>query len=125
VTAKHARSSTFERTRPAVDLGIRSWAALNEISNSRLRHVVNLLLLRILLTKPPGMKTSTLAAIKSGKRLGRLLMALGEDINIYRASLVRIPPEALPLLLASRRRLDEYVEREIEKLVKGALRFDV
>jgi len=40
VTAKHARGSTFGRARPVVDWGSGRWVVLNEVSNSRLRHVV-------------------------------------------------------------------------------------
>jgi len=76
VTAKHVRSATFGRVRPVVDLGVRVWVALNGVSNTRLRHVVNLLLLRILIARSPGMKVATLAAIRSGRRFGRLLRAL-------------------------------------------------
>jgi len=71
------------------------------------------------------MKTTTLATIRSGRRLGRPLRTLGEEIDIYRAPVIRIPPEALPLCLAPRRRLEKYVRREIEKLVEEPLRFEV
>jgi len=84
---------------------------------------LNLLLLRILIARPPGMKVATLVAIRSGRRLGRLLRTLGEEIDIYRAPVIRILPEALPLCLASRRRLEKYVRREIEKFIEGSLRF--
>jgi len=60
-----------------------------------------------------------------GRRLGRLLKLSGEEIDIYRAPAIRITPEALPLCLASRRGLEKYVGREVEKLVEGPLRFDV
>jgi len=124
VTAKHERGSTFGRAGPALDLGVRAWVALNEISNSRFRHVVNLLLLGTAVAKSLRMKASTLAAVRSGRRLGRLLKLLGEEIDIYRAPIIRIPPEALPQCLSLRRRFDECVEREIEKLVEGPLRFE-
>jgi len=79
VTAKHMRSATFRRIKPAVDLGTRAWVALHEVSNSRLRPVVHIILLRMLVTRPPRMKVTTLAAIRSDRRLERFPEASGGD----------------------------------------------
>jgi len=94
------------------------------IFDSRFKHIVNLLLLKTLATSPSRMKAATLATIRSGKRLGRLLKLLGEEINIHSAPVIRIPPELLPLFLASFRMLHKYVRKEIEKLVEDPLRFN-
>ncbi|QOJ79269.1 glycosyltransferase family 2 protein [Infirmifilum lucidum] len=128
VAAKHHRGSTFGKVKPLqIYLGFRGLIALSHISNSRLKGLVSLLALRsfspvacygIPAKECKQLIYSQYKAYLMGRRMGKILSILGEDIDLYRAPIVRIPLHlAIPYLVLIRK-LHEYVDKKIVKLVE-------
>jgi len=124
ISAKHNRGSTFKRTNIQLYLDVRARVALNTITNSRWKHFVEIIQMKHL-NEDTSLGRNVLLAIRSGKKLGRLLKMLGERIDLYKAPTIEIPIRVLPSCLISRRKLEEYITKKLTMLINGPLRFRI
>ena len=123
MAAKHRRSSTFRFVKPfQVYLGQRGLVTLNAITNSKLRSIAKILALRG--TTPvacyglSGISCRTLVysiyrGLYTGRRLGSMLKNRGEEIDLYRAPVIRIPFLRAVGSIVAVRKLFEYIENEL------------
>lgn len=109
VAARHKRSSSIGRIGlTSLYLTIRNQLILNEISNSRYKLLIDLIIVRrfriplsiklgnLSVRNPDSRRAVQLRvvqkAIFDGKRIGRVKMTLGDTIDIYKAPIVRVNP---------------------------------
>jgi len=127
LTAKHARSATFGKIKPVqLYLSIRFRMALNEMANSRWRGLIIAHQLGwILLKAPSSMKALALSAVMAGKRMGKVLKAMGESIDLYKAPIIELDfGDAMMSLLHGRRFREYLVPNMLSKLTEERFRFD-
>jgi len=129
--AKHKRGSTFGKLGLGnLYLSLRNWLILNEISNSRYKIIVKLMVTRYGLTlssfnlarrasvvNPPVFLRTVQKAIIDARKIGEKKKRLGELIDIYKAPLLKVKPSiAVPGLSLPFRIINREILRELQKV---------
>jgi GT2 family glycosyltransferase len=113
VVAEHLRGASFgRRSLLSQYLYLRNHTALLEISNSRYRSISKLIMARAGLSciRDDTCKYSFKAIFGSGLRLSKFLKKK-LYIDLYKAPLIRIDPLHIPLLLASKKYVENYFKK--------------
>jgi len=125
VTARHRRSSSFRAySLRQLYLGLRNYAALMKVSNSRYRNLLLPCTLRMtvgkLLRGGGGWRAVThvvLEALRNGERLASKLRKRGIHVDIYKAPVVKLRPTEVLKGLTVGRALTKIIESYTPKLI--------
>ncbi|MCC6024148.1 MAG: glycosyltransferase, partial [Thaumarchaeota archaeon] len=123
VVAEHARSLTFRGYGIfSAYLSIRNRVALAQIANIKYKDLVLLHTTRNVVTSTKlgaRVAQNLLRALVDGLRLGKSLRKRGFFINVYKAPLIKIPPNHVIKYFASKGALRRYCEDWIIKNLKS------
>lgn len=125
VVALHRGSATFGRFSLYKHYyGLRSWATLNEISNSKYKKLIRLFLQFIALRAEMysilkggkiKFKRSPLVGVLEGIKIGRRKRSAGEHIDIYKAPILTVPIKLVFLFVLYRRLLKRLLNKYLDK----------
>lgn len=128
IAAEHKKSASFKKiSLLKFYLGIRNHIVLNEITNSRYKIMTKAYITRSLISSAikvaqiKDKETFTrlapifMKAIKDAKKLSSNLKQKKEDINLYKAPIIKIKPCEIPLALTRGKWLTQKISKRIAK----------
>lgn len=141
IVGKHKRSSSSIRVEvKSMYMLLRNWSLLNEISNSRYRNLVRLLITRYGFTSFTSLRVSRKGrinsevspsvslravqkAVSNGREIGKKIKIRMGPIDIYKAPIIKVRPStALPRLVIPLRFVNRDISKVLDKIVAGELK---
>jgi len=143
IVGKHKRSSSSRRVGVnGMYMLFRNWSLLNEISNSRYRNLVRLLIMRCgftsftsLRVRRKGRINSEVSpsvflrdfqkAVSNGREIGKKIKTRMGPIDIYKAPIIKVRPSvALPRLVIPQRFVNRDISKVLDKILSGEIELD-